>query len=138
MSVKSFMEKPSKVVLAVKLFYLVVGIGIIRATMTIIRHADVRSPYFLILTKFVIYTISLYLIYQIDKGKNWARFSMVIIFIIAIPLAILPTFASYSHNPVHTAFGYIQIALYIIGLASLFHGSSSKWFAQRKSLSIRN
>jgi len=132
MPTKALSERPPKVVLAVKFFYVVVGLGIIRAAMTVIRHADVRSPNFLILTKLIIYIGSFYLIYQISKGRNWARWSMVVIFIIAIPLTILPAFASFSHNPVHTLLGLIQIVLYIIGMAFLFHGSSSSWFGAEK------
>ena len=132
MPTKALSERPSKVNLAVKLFYLVVGVGIVRAVMTILRHADVRSPYFLIYTKLIIYAGSLYLIYQLSKGKNWARWLLVVIFIIAIPLTILPAFASYYHNPVDALLGFIQIALYIIGLVFLFHGSSSHWFGAEK------
>ena len=73
MPTKALSERPPKVVLAVKFFYVVVGLGIIRAVMTVIRHADVRSPNFLILTKLIIYIGSFYLIYQISKGRNWAR-----------------------------------------------------------------
>ena len=134
MPTKALSERPLKVAHAVKIFYVVVGLGIIRAIMTIIRHADVRSPYFLIFTKLMIYAVSLYLIYQLSKGRNWARWSMVVIFIIAIPLTILPAFASFFHNPVHTSLGFVQIALYIIGLVFLFHRSSSSWFgAEKKS-----
>ena len=132
MPTKALSERPPKVTLAVKFFYLVVGIGIIRAAMTIIRHADVRSPYFLVLTKLIIYAGSLYLIYQLSKGRNWARWLMVVIFIIAIPLTILPAFASSFHNPFHTLLGFVQIALYISGMAFLFHGSSSSWFSSQK------
>ena len=132
MPTKTLLERPPKVALAVKFFYVVVGIGIIRAAMTIIRHADVRSPYFLALTKLVIYAGSLYLIYQLSKGRNWARWLMVVIFIISIPLTILPVFASFSHNPVHTLLGFVQIALYITAIALLFHGSSSSWFRSEK------
>ena len=133
MPTQAILEKPPKVSLAVKFFYVVVGIGIIRATMTILRHADVRSPYFLIITKLIIYAGSLYLIHQLSKGRNWARWSMVVIFIINIPLTILPAFASFFHNPFHTILGFVQIALYIIGLALLFQGSSSSWFGSQKS-----
>ena len=132
MPAKALSERPSKVALAVKFFYLIVGIGIIRAVMTIIRHVDVRSPYSLIITKLIIYAGSLYLIYQLSKGKNWARWSMVVIFIIAIPLTILPGFASLSHNPVHASLGFVQLALYIIGLVYLFHRSSAGWFGAEK------
>jgi len=132
MPTQALSERPPKVSLAVKFFYVVVGIGIIRAAMTIIRHADVRSPYFLIITKLIIYAGSLYLIYQLNKGRNWARWLLVVIFVIAIPLVILPAFVSYSHNPVDTLAGFIQTALYIIGLAFLFHRSSSSWFGAEK------
>jgi RsiW-degrading membrane proteinase PrsW (M82 family) len=132
MPTKALSERPPKVSLAVKFFYVVVGIGIIRAAMTIIRHADVRSPYFLIYTKIIIYAGSLYLIYQLNKGRNWAKWLLVVIFIIAIPLVILPVFVSYSHNPVDTLLGFIQTALYIIGLVFLFHRSSSSWFGAEK------
>ena len=100
--------------------------------MTIIRHADVRSPHFLIYTKLIIYAGSLYLIYQLNKGRNWARWLLAVIFIIAIPLVILPAFASYSHNPVDAILAFIQTALYIIGLVFLFHRSSSSWFGAEK------
>ena len=132
MPTKALSEKPLKVTIAVKFFYLVVGFGIIRAVMTIIRHADVRSPDFLIYTKLIIYAGSLYLIYQLNKGRNWARWLLGVIFIIAIPLVILPAFASYSHNPVDALLALIQTAFYIIGLVFVFHRSSSNWFGAEK------
>jgi hypothetical protein len=132
MPTQALSERPPKVSLAVKFFYVIVGLGIIRAAMTIIRHADVRSPYSLVITKLIIYAGSLYLIYQLSKGRNWARWSMVVIFIISIPLTILPAFASFSHSPVHTSLGFVQLALYIIGLVFLFHRSSSSWFGAEK------
>ena len=132
MPTKALSERPLKVTHAAKIFYLVVGLGIIRAVMTIIRHADVRSPYFLIYTKLIIYAGSLYVIYQLSKGRNWARWILLVIFIIAIPLVILPAFESFSHNPVDTLLGFIQTALYIIGLVFIFHRSSSNWFGAEK------
>ena len=128
MSTQIVADRPPKVVIAVRLFYLVVGIGIIRSAVTIFRHADVRSPHFFILLKLLIYIGSLILIYQVSKGKNWARFSMVAIFIISIPLVILPNFAALSHNPIHSILGFLNILLYILGLALIFHSSSSPWF----------
>ena len=132
MPTKELPERPAKVVLAVKMFYLVVGIGIIRTAMTVIRHADVRSPYFLIVTKLFVFAASLFLIYQIGKAKNWTRWSLVVILGISIPLTILPAFESISHNPVHTLLAFLQVALYIVALVFLFHGSSSGWFGAGK------
>lgn len=130
---KELLEKPAKVIHGAKLLYLVVGIGIIRASMTIIRHADVRSPDFLIYTKLLVYAVSLFLIYQTGKGKNWARWSLVVIFVISIPMVVLPFFESMSHNPVNSILGFLQLGLYIAALMFLFHESSSGWFGARKT-----
>jgi hypothetical protein len=132
MQTKELSERPAKVVLALRMFYLIVGIGIIRATMTVIRHADVRSPHSFIFTKFLIYTASLFLIYQMGKGKNWAKWSLIVILAISIPLAILPNFDSISHNPIHSLLGFLQLALYIVALVFLFHRNSSGWFGAGK------
>jgi hypothetical protein len=132
MQKKEFSEKPAKVVLAQRLLYLVVGLGIIRATITVIRHADVRSPYSLIFLKFLVYTVSLLLIYLSGKAKNWARWALVLIFTISIPLVILPSFESISHNPVYALFVFLQLTLYIVALIFLFHKGSSRWFGREK------
>ena len=121
-------ERPAKVVHAVRMLYLVVGIGIIRTAMTVMRHADVRSPNYLIITKLLIYAASLFLIYQIGKGMNWARWLLVVILSISIFLLFLPSLESFSHNPVHTLLVFLQYTLYIIALLFLFHRSSCGWF----------
>lgn len=128
MSIRELSERPPKVVQAIKLLYLIIGIGMVRTVMTVLRHVDVRSPYFFIFMKSGIYIGSLALVYQLGKGKNWAKFSLVAIFAISIPLSILPAFESISHNPVHTLLGFVQIILYVVMLVFLFHESSSSWF----------
>ncbi|MHC4326355.1 MAG: hypothetical protein ACYSUX_18950 [Planctomycetota bacterium] len=72
------------------------------------------------------------MIYQIRKGKNWARWLLVAILAIAVPLNILPSFGSISHNTVHALLVFLQSALYIVALVFLFHGSSSGWFGTGK------
>ena len=101
--------------------------------MSVFRNADVRSPGFLILAKLLIYSASLYLIYEVGKGKNWARWSLVVIFVISIPMVVLPFFESMSHNPVNSILGFLQLGLYIAALIFLFHESSSGWFGARKT-----
>ena len=132
MLTKEFSERPAKIVAAVRMLYLLVAIGIVRTAMTVIRHADVRSPYFLVFTKFLVYAVTVFLIYQISKGKNWARWLLLVIATIALPLSILPTFDSISHNPVHTLLGFLQLGLYIVAVVFLFHRSSSDWFGAGK------
>jgi len=132
MSTEELLERPAKVVTAVRMLYLLIVIGIIRTAMTVMRHADVRSPHTLIVTKLLIYAVTVFLIYQISKGKNWARWLLLAIATIALPLSILPTFDAISHNPVHTLLGFLQLGLYIIAMVFLFQQSSSDWFGAGK------
>jgi hypothetical protein len=128
MQTKELLEKPEKVVHAIKMLYLVIGIGVIRTMITVIRHADVRSPYFLIFTKLLLYVVILFLIYQIGKGRNWARWSVVVLFAIGIPMYILPNFDAMFHNPIHSLLGVLALGLYIVALVFLFQENSSAWF----------
>ena len=132
MSSKALSQKPEKVITAVKLLYLLIAIGMIRTFMTVMRHADVRSPYSLIFTKLLIYAASVFLIYQISQGKNWARWLFLVIFAIAFPLSVLPTLDAISHNPVHSLLGLLQLGLYIVSMVYLFQRSSTEWLDPRK------
>jgi hypothetical protein len=132
MPIKELSQKPEKIVAAVKLLYLVVAIGIIRTSMTVIRHVDVRSPHILIISKMLIYAASVFLIYQVSKGRNWARWLLLAIIAIAFPLSVLPTFDAIFHNPIHTLLGFLQLALYLVAMIFLFHRSSSQWLGSGK------
>jgi len=128
MSIKEYLEKEDKVVLAVKMLYLVVGIGVLRTLFTIFRHIDVRSLISLIITKLIVYGLSIYLIIQINKCKNWARWSLVVILTVSIPLTILPAFGQVTHNPIYAILFFMQLILYMVALVILFQESVSKRF----------
>ena len=121
-------ERPPKVALAVKMFYLICGIGVVRTTFTVLRHIDVRTPDTFIATKLLIYAASILLIYQTGKGKNWARWAIVAIFVGYLPIEILPLFEELSHNPVNSFLGCVSLGLSLVGLVFLFLKESSAWF----------
>lgn len=125
-------QKPDEVALAAKMLYLVVVVGITRTVMTVVRHVDVRSPYFLISVKLCIYVISIFVIYQLSKGKNWARWTLLAIFTLCIPLVILPIFGSFSHSPFNSLLGLLQLALFVYSFVLIFCKKSSAWFKQAR------
>ena len=125
-------QKSDEVALAAKMLYLVVVVGITRTVMTVVRHVDVRSPYFLISVKLCIYVISVFVIYQLSKGKNWARWTLLAIFTLCIPLVILPIFDSFSHSPVNSLLGLLQLALFVFSFVLIFCKKSSAWFKQAR------
>lgn len=128
MKTQKLLERPIQIVRAQKVLYLVIVIGVVRTIMTVVRHADVRSPNFLIIMKSLIYVFSFFLIYELGKAKNWAKWSLVVILTVSIPLVVLPTFDAISHNPIHSFLGLLSLGLYIVALVFLFHKSSSAWF----------
>ena len=131
------LERPPMVTLSVKMFYLICGIGAVRTTLTVLRHIDVRSPDTLIVTKLLIYAASILLIYQTGKGKNWARWALVVIFVVCLPITILPNFDELSHNPVNAFLGCVSLGLYLVGLVFLFLKESSAWFAGERNSGSR-
>ena len=127
------MPKPEKIVLAMKLLYLIVGIGVLHTAITILRHVDVRTPHFLIVVKLSVYAISLFIIYQVGKGRNWARWSLIGIFVVCLPLTILPAFRAFSHNPIVSSMMFLQLVLYLMALGLMFHSTTKSYFDKEKS-----
>ncbi|MEM9301936.1 MAG: hypothetical protein AAGE01_07485 [Pseudomonadota bacterium] len=123
-------QAPRPVSLAIKLLYVIVAIGVIRTGMTVMRHIEVRSPDFLIFSKAAIYAVSLLVIHQAGKGRNWARWTLAGLLIIHIPLTILPAFDSFASNPLNMGLGFVQLAMYLVSLALLFSRNSSNWFGK--------
>jgi hypothetical protein len=109
--------------------------GVVHAVLTVIRHYDVRSPDFLIVSKVLWYAACVFIIYQLGKGESWARWVMVALFIASIPLAILPAFGELAHNMLDASITFLQTGLYIAALVLLFDRGSSAWFDGVKSRS---
>ncbi len=123
--------RPEKVSLAIKLLLAVIGIGVVQVVLLVMRHLEVRSPDFLVMVKAVIYLSALILLYQLAQGRNWARFVMLAILVIALPLVVLPTLQSFFHFPVYGLLELAQLVLFVLALVLLFQRSSSAWFHQR-------
>lgn len=123
---------PDSVKRAVLLLYTVIGISVVRILLTVIRHWEVRTPTFLISLYLVIWTLSLLLVYWTGKGKNWARWILVIILTFSIPLSVLPSLHAIGHTLVSSLLGLTQLALFIWALVLLFQKESADWFKWHK------
>ena len=120
--------KPAAVVTAVRNLYLVVAIGVGRVVLAVIRHSDVRSPDFLILTKILFYAAAIFLITRLGRGKNWARWSLATLLAIGIPLTVLPALDGISHSALNSGLVLLQLGLYIAAMVLVFRKPSSTWF----------
>jgi hypothetical protein len=130
MPTAAVLERPAKVVLALRMLYLGIGIGVIRTAIVVLRHLEVRTPDFIIMAKLVIWAGVLYAILQTGKGRNWARWLLVGLVIVTIPLNLLPLIPAFTDYPIDGSLGVLQYALLFIALGLLFHANASAWFGK--------
>lgn len=132
------LAQPPKVGTAVKLLYATLGIGIIRSIIEASRLAEANSVGFVLLIIFSVFGSMWFLIYMIGKGRNWARIAFLIMFILGVPLSILPMIQSLTYDPVSGILGLAQVVMQIIAMVLLFQGGSSAWFKVIKQSKIEN
>ena len=125
--------RPKKVGIAVKLLYMMLGIGLLRSIMEARMHAQMESPQFVMFVTLVVILTLCFLIHMIGIGRNWARITYLVLFIIGIPFSISPLLQSLSASPFSGLLGITQAAIQIVALFFLFQTSSSEWFRELKA-----
>jgi len=124
--------RPPRVGTAVILLYITLGIGVLRSIMGASMYTEVASPAFVTLITFFVLGVMGFFIFMIGKGRNWARITFLVFFIISIPFAALPLMQSVGANPISGRIGIIQIIIHIVALVFLFQKLSSDWFRDMK------
>jgi len=138
MSNNNQIVQPSKIATAVKLLYATLGIGIIRSIIESSRHAEASSVGFVLFITFAVFGLMWLLIYMTGKGKNWARITFLVLFILGVPLSILPMIQSLTHEPISGILGLAQVVMQVVALVFLFQGESSAWFKAIKQSKTQN
>ena len=124
--------RPQKVTIAVTLLYITLGIGVLRGIIEASMLAQIAPPAFVMLVTFFVLGIMWLFIYMIGEGRNWARITFLVLFIIGIPFSVLPLLRSLAANPISGLLGIVQTALQLIALVFLFQKPSSDWFREMK------
>lgn len=131
----SYASRPGKVETAVKLLYVTLGIGVLRSigeSMEVSMRAQSISPAYAVFKAFFVFGIMWFFICMIGKGRNWARITFLVLFIIGIPSAVFPL-QSLAANPISGLLGIGQTVIQIIALVFLFQKPSSDWFREMKA-----
>jgi hypothetical protein len=124
--------RPPRVGTAVKLLYITLGIGVLRSIMDASMYAEMAPPAFVKLITIFVIGVMGFLIILIGKGRNWARITFLVFFIIGIPFAAFPLMQSVGANPISGRIGVVQIIIQIVALVFLFQKLSSDWFRDMK------
>jgi len=121
-------ERPKKVQNAVTILYVTLGIGILRAVIEASANAQRAGLTFVIFVTLVVSAVMVFFIVMIGRGKNWARITFLVLFLLGLVPAILPLIRSFNLSPISGVLGFAQIVLQGLALVFLFQRQSSEWF----------
>ena len=125
-------SRPDKIRKAVTLLYVTVGVGVLRSIMEAARLSQGLSVAFAMFIMFAVLGIMWFFIHMIGKGRNWARITVLVFFIIGIPFSVVPLLQSLAANPISGVLGIGQVAIQAVALVILFQKPSSDWFREMK------
>ena len=123
-------DKPSKVRKGMILLYITLGIGFLRGFMEAPQLSQQIPTGRIFFIMFFVFIMMWFFIYMIGKGKNWARITFLVLFILGIPISVLPMYHSLITKPFSGILGIAQAIMQIVALVLLFQKSSSDWYKQ--------
>ena len=121
-------ERPKKVQNAVTILYVTLGIGIVRTVMEASANVEMAGVGFFTVVTLVAFAIMVFLFAMIGRGRNWARITLLVFFLLGLPLSILPLIRSFTISPISGVLGLAQVILQIVAIVFLFQQDASAWF----------
>ena len=132
---KDHTSRPQIVGTAVKLLYISLGIGALGFILFAFSYPYPSSRMAIFSILFFVFVIigPMWLfIYKIDKGRNWARITVLVIFILSV-VCYLPSITEILRRyPINTILGIVQLIVQAVAQFFLFQKPSSEWFKAKK------
>lgn len=128
METQSAAQKPQPVVTAVNLLWASLAVGLVKMLMDFSNLSSMAPAAF---TNFIlIFTFALiaFLIFKISAGRDWARITFLVMFIIGILPALPIVLGELSRSAVVGVLSVAQIGLQVYALFLLFTRPGSSWF----------
>jgi hypothetical protein len=120
--------RPPVVANAVGLFYISLVMGIIRLVVDWLTLTQSASAGFVMFVALFTFGLLLLLIHFVNQGRNWARITLLVFFVIGLPFSIGPLMDSLGAAPLSGILGVLQMVLQGGGLAMLFSAGARRWF----------
>ena len=112
--------RPLAVKIAVGLLAASCGIDLVLKTIWYHSHHSDDSDFYVSLA--VVFTILSLLLYFLFRGRNWARWVVLFMFIIGIILSLV------LHVQRHSGLYFIYLLMNTVAIVALFRSPSSQWF----------
>lgn len=128
-------NKPDSVSTALTLLWISLAVGVLNSIISFSNSVDLAQGYgsgFVIFVTLFVIAFMAFFIYMIGEGKNWARITFLVLFIIGIPFSVLPAIILLLTDPISAMFSVGISILQLIALIFLFQKTSSDWFHSMK------
>lgn len=128
MEPQSAAQRPQPVGTAVNLLWASLAVGLVK---TAIEYSYLMTQASAAFTNgILLFTFSLigFLIFKISTGRNWARITFLVLFIIGVLPTVLIVFGEFSRSPIVGTISVAQIGLQGHALFLLFTRPGSAWF----------
>ncbi len=110
------------------MLYATLLIGALRGVLEWSRQTQAASPGFVLFVMLSTFAFFIWLIYKMNQGRNWARITFLILFLIGIPFSVLPLIQSLLNTPISGILGLLQVVLETVALFMLFGRDARPWF----------
>ena len=125
---------PKKIKQASNLIYISLIIGFIKSVLyeTLTTQKILSQPKALSIGIITIMILA-YFGFEIGKGKNWARITFLVLFIIGIIFYPFTLINEFNSNPIIGIVSIIQAIIQLYVIIILFTGESKEWFKKHNS-----
>lgn len=128
METQAVAQKPQPVGTAVNLLWASLAVGLVK---TLIDFSNLSAQASAAFTNFVlIFTFALigFLTFKISAGKNWARITFLVLFVIGVLPTSFVVLGEFSQSSILGALSVAQIGLQGYAIFLLFTQPGSTWF----------
>jgi hypothetical protein len=124
-------EKPRAVALAVSLLWASIAIGFAKIPLDFQSLAAMPSPGLIWSIVVLVLAFFCFLILKISSGRNWARITYLVLFLIGL-IPALPTLTSeFARAPIVAILSIVQAIMQGYAVFLLFTGPGKTWFQKK-------
>lgn len=121
-------HRPASVSNAVGLFYISLVLGLLRALLDWPQMTRDAAPGLTLFVLACMFGLLFLLIRYVARGRNWARMTLLVLFVIGIPFSIRPLLEELGTHPLSGILGILQAVFQAMGLVMLFAANARQWF----------
>lgn len=128
MDSQSESPRPQSVTTAVNLLWTSLAVGLVKITMDFSHLASLGSAAIALGTFLAVFAVMSLLIFKIAAGRNWARISFVVFFVLGVLPAVPIVIDEFGRSGLLGLLSVLQTGLQLYALWLIFSQPGKAWF----------